>query len=122
MVEEIESTAAPLAAETGVAKFSPRVLKALTRDSTSRVCASRMAAGAYKNRALSIGQGQTISQPFIVALMSELLQLGDTDKVLEVGPDRDIRPRSFRCSRGRYTRLRSSPELGTRHDVLARLG
>jgi protein-L-isoaspartate(D-aspartate) O-methyltransferase len=40
---------------------------------------------AYDNRPLPIGCGQTISQPFIVALMSELLDLQPGDKVLEVG-------------------------------------
>lgn len=40
---------------------------------------------AYKNRPLSIGYGQTISQPYIVALMTDLLNLTQTDRVLEVG-------------------------------------
>jgi len=40
---------------------------------------------AYSDRPLPIGEGQTISQPFIVALMTELLQLEAGDKVLEVG-------------------------------------
>jgi protein-L-isoaspartate(D-aspartate) O-methyltransferase len=40
---------------------------------------------AYRNTPLPIGHGQTISQPLIVALMTELLQLASTDKVLEVG-------------------------------------
>lgn len=40
---------------------------------------------AYEDRPLSIGYGQTISQPFIVAMMLEALELRDTDKVLEVG-------------------------------------
>ena len=39
----------------------------------------------YENTALSIGSGQTISQPSIVALMTEALQLNSTDRVLEVG-------------------------------------
>src|SRR5690606_24790168 len=39
----------------------------------------------YVNAPLPIGNGQTISQPFIVALMTELLQLKPTDRVLEVG-------------------------------------
>jgi len=39
----------------------------------------------YANRPLSIGYGQTISQPFIVALMTDLLELKQDDKVLEVG-------------------------------------
>lgn len=40
---------------------------------------------AYSDSPLPIGHGQTISQPYIVALMTELLQLEPTDKVLEVG-------------------------------------
>jgi protein-L-isoaspartate(D-aspartate) O-methyltransferase len=40
---------------------------------------------AYEDRALSIGYGQTISQPFIVALMTELLDVRKSDRVLEIG-------------------------------------
>ncbi|MDP1665237.1 MAG: protein-L-isoaspartate(D-aspartate) O-methyltransferase [Methylobacter sp.] len=40
---------------------------------------------AYTNSPLPIGYGQTISQPFIVAIMTDLLQLKKTDRVLEVG-------------------------------------
>lgn len=40
---------------------------------------------AYEDRPLSIGYGQTISQPFIVALMTEALELSGTEKVLELG-------------------------------------
>ncbi|MBN2484083.1 MAG: protein-L-isoaspartate(D-aspartate) O-methyltransferase [Candidatus Omnitrophica bacterium] len=40
---------------------------------------------AYTDRPLSIGYDQTISQPYIVALMTELLDLGSSDKVLEIG-------------------------------------
>ena len=40
---------------------------------------------AYEDRPLPIGCGQTISQPYIVALMTELLNLSEKDKVLEVG-------------------------------------
>ncbi len=40
---------------------------------------------AYSNQPLRIGHGQTISQPYIVALMSELLQVGEGEKVLEIG-------------------------------------
>jgi len=39
----------------------------------------------YRDHALPIGEGQTISQPYIVALMTELLQLAPGDRVLEVG-------------------------------------
>lgn len=40
---------------------------------------------AYADSPLSIGHGQTISQPYVVALMTELLRLNGTEKVLEVG-------------------------------------
>jgi protein-L-isoaspartate(D-aspartate) O-methyltransferase len=40
---------------------------------------------AYENRPLPIGYGQTISQPYIVAIMTDLLQLEPGDKVLEIG-------------------------------------
>ncbi len=42
-------------------------------------------AGAYLDGPLTIGHGQTISQPYIVALMTELLHLSGTEKVLEIG-------------------------------------
>ena len=40
---------------------------------------------AYENRPLRIGYGQTISQPYIVAIMTELLNVDATDKILEIG-------------------------------------
>lgn len=40
---------------------------------------------AYQNRPLPIGEGQTISQPYIVALMTELLELKEGERVLEIG-------------------------------------
>ncbi|WP_345976997.1 protein-L-isoaspartate(D-aspartate) O-methyltransferase [Sulfurimonas sp. HSL3-7] len=40
---------------------------------------------AYENRPLPIGYGQTISQPYIVAVMTDLLDLNPTDRVLEIG-------------------------------------
>ena len=40
---------------------------------------------AYENRPLAISSGQTISQPYIVVLMIQLAQLGDKEKILEIG-------------------------------------
>jgi protein-L-isoaspartate(D-aspartate) O-methyltransferase len=42
-------------------------------------------AQAYDDNALPIGDGQTISQPFVVALMTQILRLGKDDKILEIG-------------------------------------
>ena len=44
-----------------------------------------MQARAYDDMALSIGDGQTISQPYMVAIMTELLELHGTEKILEIG-------------------------------------
>ena len=44
-----------------------------------------MAAQAYSDSALPIGEKQTISQPYMVALMTEMLHLTGTEKVLEIG-------------------------------------
>ncbi len=46
---------------------------------------ARLAASAYEDRPLPIDAGQTISQPYVVALMLDMLRLEGTEKVLEVG-------------------------------------
>jgi len=85
MVDEIEGTAASFADKTGVATIDPRVLKAMSEVPRHEFVPTEQAGVAYKNRSLPIGHGQTISQPFIVALMTDLLHVKDSDKVLEVG-------------------------------------
>jgi protein-L-isoaspartate(D-aspartate) O-methyltransferase len=62
-----------------------RVLEAMRRVPRERFVPSRMAEFAYEDSALPIEAEQTISQPFVVALMTEALQLGPDDRVLEIG-------------------------------------
>jgi len=64
---------------------SPTVLAALRAVPRHRFVPSGLVDEAYTDRPLPIGEGQTISQPYIVALMTELLQLTPGDRVLEVG-------------------------------------
>lgn len=71
--------------ETGRAALDDRVIAALRKVERHRFVPPEYAVQAYDNRPLAIGQGQTISQPFIVALMTDLLGVGPGDKVLEVG-------------------------------------
>ena len=61
------------------------VLRAMSRVPRHRFVSPALAAEAYRDRALPIEEGQTISQPYIVALMTQLLELGGSEKVLEVG-------------------------------------
>ncbi|MFH1278998.1 MAG: protein-L-isoaspartate(D-aspartate) O-methyltransferase [Candidatus Eisenbacteria bacterium] len=63
----------------------PRVLDAMAAVPRHLFVPEKMAAGAYDDNPLPIGHGQTISQPYIVALMTELLELEPGDKVLEIG-------------------------------------
>jgi protein-L-isoaspartate(D-aspartate) O-methyltransferase len=62
-----------------------RVLDAMLRVPRHQFVPEAQRARAYEDHPLPIGDGQTISQPYVVALMLESLQLTATDKVLEVG-------------------------------------
>jgi protein-L-isoaspartate(D-aspartate) O-methyltransferase len=62
-----------------------RVLAAMTRVPREMFVPSSCWHAAYEDRPLPIGQGQTISQPLIVAMMTEALELEGDENVLEVG-------------------------------------
>jgi len=63
----------------------PAVLVAMRSVPRHRFVPSDYREASYNDSPLPIGEGQTISQPYIVALMSELLEVGPGDKVLEIG-------------------------------------
>ena len=63
----------------------PWVLEAMAGVARERFVDPGLVEDAYRDRPLPIGQGQTISQPFIVALMAQAAELQPTDRVLEVG-------------------------------------
>ena len=85
LLREIENDVHATARETGIPALSDAVRRAIARVARERFVPTHLAAAAYENRPLPIGEGQTISQPFIVALMTELLQPKSSDVVLEVG-------------------------------------
>lgn len=85
MVAEIEALAAETASTTGRAKLDPRVIVAVRQIPRHEFVPEGERDAAYRNRPIPIGYGQTISQPFIVALMTDLLRLPDGATVLEVG-------------------------------------
>ena len=66
-------------------KISEEILKAMQNVPRHEFVPQKLVEYAYKDRPLAIGFGQTISQPFIVALMTELLNISDTSVVLEIG-------------------------------------
>ncbi len=63
----------------------PRVLAAMRRVPRHHFIPEHLWSQAYADYPLPIGEDQTISQPYIVALMTEILELKETDRVLEVG-------------------------------------
>ena len=65
--------------------LAPAVEAALLAVPRHRFVPDELQALAYENRALPIGKGQTISQPTIVAMMTDLLELAPGDTVLEIG-------------------------------------
>ncbi|UCF91702.1 MAG: protein-L-isoaspartate(D-aspartate) O-methyltransferase [Desulfobacterales bacterium] len=63
----------------------PRVIRAMLDVPRHAFIPARLESQAYADRPLPIGEGQTISQPYIVALMTESLELSDHSRVLEIG-------------------------------------
>ncbi len=85
LMEEIESEARETQRWTGRATYSDRVMAAMAKVPRHEFLPSPDRSVAYVNRPLAIGHGQTISQPFIVAVMTDLLDLQPDDRVLEIG-------------------------------------
>ncbi len=81
MVREV----AAMAQAVGDGAIEPRVLEALGRVPRHEFVAPLLRPYAYANRPLPIGHGQTISQPYIVAAMTDLLKLGAGGAALEIG-------------------------------------
>jgi len=85
LLQEIAAMARDTGAETGRRVFSARVMAAMAKVPRHRFVPAPYRLLAYANRPLPIGHGQTISQPYIVALMTELLDTKQGDAVLEIG-------------------------------------
>jgi protein-L-isoaspartate(D-aspartate) O-methyltransferase len=85
LLRVIELDAMQTADWTGRTGFDPRVMAALDRVPRHRFVPEDLEDAAYENRPLPIGYGQTISQPYIVALMTDLLAVEAGDVVFELG-------------------------------------
>ena len=85
MAEEIERMAGETARETGHARFSDAVMAAMRSVPRHRFVDPQQVRSAYRNHPLPIGRGQTISQPYIVALTTHLVQPQKHHRVLEIG-------------------------------------
>ncbi len=82
---EVESQISSLRNELGIDRLSPAVREALFNVPRDQFVPEDQRRHAFENRPLPIGYGQTISQPLIVAAMTELLQVRPGDRVFELG-------------------------------------
>ncbi|PLY01735.1 MAG: protein-L-isoaspartate O-methyltransferase [Desulfuromonas sp.] len=85
MLRTIEQEAAMIGVMTGRGAVSSRVMRAMADVPRERFVPEHLRVDSYGNFPLPIGNGQTISQQFIVALMTDLLETRPEHKVLEVG-------------------------------------
>jgi protein-L-isoaspartate(D-aspartate) O-methyltransferase len=85
MIADIEREVAFTRGMIGRARFADRVMEAMRTVPRDAFVPEELKPFAFDNGPLSIGHGQTISQPYIVALMTDLLELAPHHNVLEIG-------------------------------------
>ena len=85
MLDAIARLTTQTAEGTGIDTIDPAVMAAIDRVPRHEFVPENVRPSAYANRPLSIGHGQTISQPYIVALMTHLLGVEPDGRVLEIG-------------------------------------
>jgi len=101
----------------------PGVLKAMEKVPRHRFVGDHYVDQAYEDRPLSIGHGQTISQPYIVALMTEALELKEHARTLEIGTGSGYQAAILaELSKQVYTIERVEPLLERAREILQELG
>jgi protein-L-isoaspartate(D-aspartate) O-methyltransferase len=123
LLREIDAEMQDTAGWTGRQHLSPRVRAALAKVRREAFVPADAADQAYANRPLPIGQAQTISQPLIVAIMTELLDLQPDDHVLEIGTGSGYQAAVLAELVGELCSIEVIPELAKRAaKALAREG
>lgn len=89
----------------------PRVLDAMRRVPRHLFVPPGYERAAYEDTPLPIGQGQTISQPYIVALMTALLEPGPEDRILEIGAGSGYQAAVLGALAGRVVTVERLPEV-----------
>lgn len=126
MLASVRAGFARTAAWTGLASPAPEVEQAMRRVPRERFVPARLRNRAFEDQALGIGHGATISQPFIVSLMTTLARLAKHDgaaRVLEIGTGSGYQAAILSQLAGQVHTLEIVPELRQRSAaVLAELG
>ena len=123
MIRDIESGIAMTASRTGRARFADRVMQAIRTVPREEFVPANMRHAAFRDGALPVGHGQTISQPYIVALMTDLLDLEGDESVLEIGTGTGYQAAVLARLARRVYSVERIPELAaSARERLARLG
>ena len=85
LMDEVAADARDTARHTGCSAISDRVMGAMSRVPRDAFVPETWRASAWLNRPFPIGHGQTVSQPFIVALMTDVIDPAPHKRVLEIG-------------------------------------
>ncbi|MEN8107303.1 MAG: protein-L-isoaspartate(D-aspartate) O-methyltransferase [Pseudomonadota bacterium] len=85
MVKEIEDDVRRTSLALDKESLDPAVMAAMASVPRHRLVPAKMRDDAYENRPLPIGHGQTISQPYVVAVMTDLMKITPDSTVLEIG-------------------------------------
>jgi len=123
MIEEVAAEAAATADYTGRSAFDARVMMAMADVPRHEFVPPTEETYAYVNNALPIGHGQTISQPYIVALMTDLLKPRPDHVVLEIGTGSGYQAAVLACLVRQVYSIEVIPELAAQAEkTLLRLG
>lgn len=123
LIAEIEAEVRYTADYTGRKKLAPEVMTVMARVARHDFVDGTERELAYANHPLSIGHGQTISQPYIVALMTDLMAIDKDSRVLEVGTGSGYQAAILAELAGQVYSVEIIPELAASAKArLARLG
>ncbi len=123
MLAAIQATVIDTRGETGREALAPRVMEAMGKVPRHEFVPDELDAVAYANRPLPVGHGQTISQPYIVALMTDLLDIDEDAVVLEIGTGSGYQAAVLGALVNRvYTMEIIEPLADSAKERLARLG
>ena len=114
MVGRIVDLMHSTAPETGISELDPRVREALESVPRHRFVPQEGSHLAYADAALAVGFGQTISQPFIVALMTQLAEVGPDAVALEIGTGSGYQAAVLAALAKRVFSIELVPELSER--------
>jgi protein-L-isoaspartate(D-aspartate) O-methyltransferase len=123
LVAEVESEVRQTADYLGRASLDPRVVAALGSVPRHEFVPASQRRHAYEDRPLPIGHGQTISQPYIVAIMTDLVEIEPGDRVLEIGTGSGYQAAMLAALEARVCSIEIIPALAERaRKDLERLG